>query len=108
MISSTYRLRQTGAKVRRLATENLKCCSLCGALNASNSRECFVCSWTGEFDRRPAIIHFAFEQLVDRCPELAEAILELPSTRLPITQRFKNWVRDHWLRARIRRLDLRV
>ena len=56
---------------RIMATQSLKRCSLCGAINAKENTDCFVCCWHGEFDLDPASIREGIRELMDRCPELA-------------------------------------
>lgn len=90
---------------RRLPVENLKCCPLCGVLNAARNAECFVCRWHGEFDRDPVRIEECLLDLLDRCPELADAMAE----PVPVKQGFLARVKD-WIGNRIgrRRIDVRV
>jgi hypothetical protein len=64
--------------------ENLKRCPLCGAVNAATNRECFVCTWHGEFEREPAIIEQGINELIAYSPELDKAIEE--SDWVPRTQ----------------------
>jgi hypothetical protein len=45
------------------APSDLKICDLCGALNLASNRECFVCRWHGNFDRRSEIVSNAMELL---------------------------------------------
>jgi len=58
---------------RRLAVANLKRCPLCGAVNAQQNQDCFACGWHGQFDRDPDTVEEGLNQLIDRCPELANA-----------------------------------
>lgn len=67
-----------GLRESHLPTENLKCCPLCGVLNAVQNGECFVCGWRGQFDHDPELIEECLHELLDRCPELAAAIAEPP------------------------------
>ncbi len=88
---------------RRLAVQNLKSCPLCGAINAADNKECFVCRWSGKFDQDPEVVQIGLDTLIDRCPELAQAFL--------LEQR-RGWLFS--LKAmfrrifRIRSIDLRV
>ena len=61
---------------RRVALASLKACPFCGSVNANRNSECFVCRWHGEFSRDPEIIIAGIDQLVERCPELADVILQ--------------------------------
>lgn len=61
---------------RRLAVESLMRCPLCGAVNASSNDECFVCTWAGAFEHEPEMIEEGLADLLDRCPELEDVILE--------------------------------
>lgn len=63
---------------QRLAVESFKVCPLCGALNALEQRECFVCRWSGEFVHDVGRVERALENLVFECPKLVAA-LEKPS-----------------------------
>ena len=73
----------TGPRERRFPTDGLKCCPLCGVLNAAQNASCFVCDWRGAFDHDPALVEAALIELLERCPDLAEALAEAPS-RLPV------------------------
>lgn len=66
---------------RRLAAEYLKRCPLCGAVNAVPNRECFVCRWGGKFDFDPHRVEEGLNLLLERCPELVEAIIDSPTPR---------------------------
>jgi hypothetical protein len=90
---------------RRLAAESLKCCPLCGAVNARLNGECFVCRWSGAFDHDPARIEQGVSDLLIRCPELAEAIL-YPST--PPPQPLIARLAESFGRFFRRRVDLRA
>lgn len=68
---------------RRRAAEALKRCPLCNAINARSNEECFVCNWHGAFDHDPASIEAGLGELLDRCPELANAMIEPPQEELP-------------------------
>ncbi|MCO5296874.1 MAG: hypothetical protein M9921_08455 [Fimbriimonadaceae bacterium] len=97
---------RNGLQDHRLPTENLKCCPLCGVLNAVQNGECFVCGWRGQFDHDPELIEECLYELLERCPELAGAIAE------PMAHAPRSWwsrVADKVRRALWRRsLDLRV
>jgi hypothetical protein len=66
---------------RSMAAGHLKRCPLCGALNSLRNRECFVCRWQGSFDHDRESIDAGLADLLDRCPELANAMTD------PATQR---------------------
>jgi hypothetical protein len=76
---------------RRLAVENLKACPLCGAVNAVQNNECFVCRWRGEFDHDSETIEEGVFALLDRCPELVDVILEAPAPRPGLLQHVRNF-----------------
>jgi hypothetical protein len=59
---------------KRLAAANLKSCPLCGAINAAENKECFVCRWSGQFQQDPDVVQIGLDSLIDNCPELAEAM----------------------------------
>lgn len=61
---------------RLISSHTLKRCTLCGAVNAVSNEECFVCRWHGEFQTDPAEIELGVNQLLDRCPELALAMID--------------------------------
>jgi hypothetical protein len=63
---------------KMLADHKLKRCALCGAVNAASNSECFVCGWHGQFDYNPIQIEQGVHLLLDRCPELAQAMMERP------------------------------
>lgn len=89
---------------RRLAAESLKCCPLCGAVNAMTNLECFVCRWHGEFDHDPYRVEEGLGELLSQCPELVDAMLKTPVRKPRPWER----VRD-WCLARFRRrVDLRI
>jgi len=60
---------------RRRAAEALKRCPLCDAINAMSNEECFVCTWHGEFNHDPDNVEAGLGELLDRCPELADAMM---------------------------------
>jgi len=66
---------------RRLAAETLKMCPLCGAVNTLTNDECFVCRWSGRFDHDPFRVEEGLNELLSRCPELADAMVEPPRAR---------------------------
>lgn len=76
ILDSRYALREGR---RRLASENLKRCPLCGAVNAKQSAECFVCAWQGEFETHPLAIEEGLDLLIERCPELSELLTRQPT-----------------------------
>jgi hypothetical protein len=67
----------------RAMAGTLKVCPLCGAINARTNRECFVCRWAGQFVFNPKRVEEGLEALLKSCPELADAINELPPPRKP-------------------------
>lgn len=91
----------------RLPTENLKCCPLCGVLNAVQNEECFVCAWQGQFEHDPEIIEECLLELLDRCPELVEAMAQSISVPVPARPWWRRWM-DEARSAFHRGLDYRV
>lgn len=79
--------------LHRLPVENLKRCPLCGVLNAAQNAECFVCRWHGLFDRDPSHIEACLFDLLERCPELADAMAEatIPPPRPSLLGSLKAW-----------------
>jgi len=75
---------------RRRAAEALKRCPLCDAINARSNEECFVCNWHGAFDHDPVHVEAGLDELLDRCPELANAMMEPPEEQVP-PARFSAW-----------------
>jgi hypothetical protein len=69
-------------ELRRLPLE-LKRCPLCGTINAVSNGECVTCSWAGSFEQDPEIIEEGLYEMMVRCPELAEALLDVPDTKKP-------------------------
>lgn len=61
---------------------NLKLCPLCGALNSRQNGECFVCRWHGRFATDRESLRGGLRDLVERCPDMAEALLD-PKGRRP-------------------------
>ena len=55
----------------RLLLDSLKRCPLCEAVNAEASDACFVCGWTGEFERDADGLQSSLDDIVARCPEIA-------------------------------------
>jgi len=70
------------------ATECLMICPLCGAVNAVENTECFVCRWAGNFDHDREHIEEGLSDLFVRCPELAIAMMERPAPPLKPFQKF--------------------
>ena len=46
--------------------DELKICDLCGSLNLSSNRECFICGWSGRFERNQDVVHTAVEIAIQR------------------------------------------
>ena len=68
---------------RKMAAETLKRCPLCGAINALINDDCYVCMWHGTFDFDPGRVEEGLGELLIRCPELAEAMMETPVIFFP-------------------------
>ncbi|MFN8219144.1 MAG: hypothetical protein U0S12_03305 [Fimbriimonadales bacterium] len=85
---------------RRHSARNLKVCPLCGALNAATNGACFVCTWQGKFLKSSRVIEEALSELVERSPELAEAVRYHEAQASPNwRQRIRAWFRkplDLW------------
>jgi hypothetical protein len=62
-----------------------KVCPLCGGINSVEVSSCFVCSWHGEFDNDPVAIANSFDDLIERCPGLMEAVI--PATKPSVWQK---------------------
>ena len=71
-------IEDTGSRQRRFPTDGLKCCPLCDVLNAAQNANCFVCGWHGAFEHDPAVIEASLVALLEKCPELADAMAESP------------------------------
>jgi hypothetical protein len=82
--------------LRRLPLD-LKRCPLCGTINAASNCECVTCCWAGAFENDQEIIEEGLYEMMVRCPELAEALLDTPETEKP---RFSVW---GWLKGLFRR-----
>jgi len=67
-------------ELRRLPLD-LKRCPLCGTINSSGNSECVTCCWHGSFENDPETIEEGLYEMMVRCPELAEALLERPAAR---------------------------
>jgi hypothetical protein len=87
---------------RRLAAESLKRCPLCGAVNARANGECFVCRWAGGFDHNPEHVEEGLTELLTRCPELADVMIDAPSR----IERIRAWVRRTIARIGGHRVDV--
>lgn len=88
------------APARRMPLRKLKCCPLCGSVNARANRECFVCGWKGTFDEDPTTIERGLADLIERCPDLADILLAPPPRSTWLGRLFG------WLAPR-RHIDLR-
>jgi hypothetical protein len=89
-------------ELRRLPLE-LKRCPLCGTINALSNGECVTCCWHGSFEDDPETIEEGLYEMMVRCPELAEALLERPAPK-PRKPTFIQWVKNLFRR----RVDYRV
>lgn len=88
--------------LRRLPLD-LKRCPLCGTINSADNGDCVMCGWHGSFERDPELIEEGLYEMMIRCPDLAEALLESP--RKPRPRRgFRHWVRNLFRK----RTDFRV
>lgn len=91
---------------RKLATGNLKLCPLCSAVNSRQNGECFVCRWSGEFDHDPIHIEMGVHELIERCPELLDALYGSPPFKLGWRIRLGMWFQRVF--GRRRALDLQA
>ena len=91
ILDSRYALREGR---RRLASDNLKRCPLCGAVNAKQSAECFVCAWQGEFETHPQAIEEGLDLLIEQCPELSELLTRRPTFWERMGERISAWTRS--------------
>jgi len=78
-------------ELRRLPLD-LKRCPLCGTINASSNPECVTCCWAGSFEKDPEVIEEGLYEMMVRCPELADALIDVPIAKKP-KFRFFDWVR---------------
>ena len=69
-------LPQSYAVNRRLAVDQFKVCPLCGAVNVLANSKCFVCTWAGRFIEDEAHIETCLYQMVFRCPELLDVLID--------------------------------
>lgn len=76
-----YRYGSGGEQELRRLPLDLKRCPLCGTINSSANGECVTCAWRGSFESDPETIEEGLYEMMVRCPELAEALLERPSPR---------------------------
>jgi len=88
---------------RRLVSGSLKRCPVCGAVNARQNEECFVCRWHGRFEMDPVMIADGLDLLLEDCPEFLDAIL-MGMERRPLRRRIGDWFR----RVFSRRIDFRA
>jgi hypothetical protein len=96
--------RETGQQgFRRAGTyqENeLKICDLCGSLNLSTNRECFICGWSGRFELNQEVVHTAVEiaiQLYGRLElENLTDIQTYCAKPQSLTVRIRAWVARVW------------
>ena len=79
--------RVQGTDARKRAVKDLKRCPLCGAINAHENAECFVCAWRGNFTTDPESVEQGLDELFDRCPELFDAMFEPSMPRVTLGTR---------------------
>jgi hypothetical protein len=89
-------------QVRRVTLGCLKACPLCHAINAAVNKQCFSCSWGGDFDHDLETIQSGLDDLMNRCPELKLALNFNSRTK---RRGFKSWFVSLF---RPSRLDIRV
>ncbi|MBX3119605.1 MAG: hypothetical protein KF784_11110 [Fimbriimonadaceae bacterium] len=66
---------------RRISLGHLKRCPVCGTVNSTQTHECVMCRWHGEFDHDHESIEMGLTELFDKCPDLAEVVLTIPTKR---------------------------
>ena len=91
---------QSGHAVPFRETE-LKICELCGWLNLESNAECFVCGWSGRFERDQEIIRAAIELASRRYGTLEiQHFTDLTTYHEPVPptarERFVLWFRRLW------------
>lgn len=89
-------------ELRRLPLD-LKRCPLCGTINSAGNNDCVTCGWHGQFESDPETIEEGLYEMMVRCPELAEALLERPAPRRTRVN-FLEWLRGLF----VKRVDLRI
>jgi len=67
-------------------------CSLCGAVNAIEVRECITCGWHGQFWTSPEIVEEGLEELLAACPEFLDTMLRRRPKRFPSAGRAISWL----------------
>lgn len=58
---------------------DVKICDLCGGLNLASNKECFLCGWSGHFERKPEVLRHAVELLERRHGRLTPEMLSNPA-----------------------------
>lgn len=66
---------------RRISLDQLKRCPVCGTVNAAPVFECVTCRWHGDFIQDHEQVEEGLNELLDRCPDLAEVVLTIPPKR---------------------------
>ena len=85
-------LPQSYAVNRRLAVDQFKVCPLCGAVNVLANCKCFVCTWAGGFIEDEGQIETGLYQMIIRCPELLEILIdEEPARPLGLWSRVRRF-----------------
>jgi len=96
--------RETGQQgFRRAGTvqeTELKICDLCGSLNLTTNRECFVCGWSGRFERSQEVVHTAVEIAIQRYGRLElEDLTDIQTYRAHppgFVHRVREWLGRMW------------
>lgn len=86
---------------RRLASESLKVCPLCGAVNALMSSECFVCRWHGDFCYDPMEIEDGVVEMLSRCPELVDALIPWEQPKRSLWDRIRTWFHRRQIKKKL-------
>ena len=74
---------------RSVLAHALKRCPLCDALVTAESATCFVCEWHGEFLHDEELVGQSVDSLLERCPELVEAMMEEVAARTTVWERLR-------------------
>jgi hypothetical protein len=99
-----YRFFGLPTAYRKHAAQHLKRCPVCGTLNAVRNDECITCRWHGSFERDVESIEEGLIEMIDRCPELVQAILPPPRRRF----RLWSWLGETLGRIFRRPVNFRV
>ena len=74
---------------RSVLNHALKRCPLCEAVVVADATACFVCDWRGTFLHDEEIVAHSVDSLLERCPELVEAMIEEVQSRTTVWERLR-------------------